>query len=204
MNQNYLVALAIVAIVGSVFASTINVNSSVDMSHVSALYETSVTTQVCHVDGTCEPAVNQGHNLVVNSGLNWTIAKIFGVGGTGAATVIALGNATSVEVAGLLTINQTTANNPLSAGCALEPNTVTGANLTTFSSAGVSNQSLTWTWAPNCTFVWVNNTGLYNSTTMSGFGTTTVLFAGKNFASGVNLSTGDQLNVTWYVWATST
>lgn len=204
--QNFLVALTIVAIVGLAFASTFY-TSSVSMSHVSALYETAVVTQVCHADGTCETPVNQGHNLVVNSGLNWTLDKLFSQSGIANqwATEMAVANGTNAEIAALITLNTTANENAPITTCGLAPANVTGANLSTTAALTTNprNYSLTYTWVSACT-INVNNTGLYNSSTMSGFGTTTILFAGKNFGSGVALTAGDQLNVTWYVWATST
>jgi hypothetical protein len=201
-NKNFLVALAIVAIVGSVFASTFYTSSS-SLSHVSALYQTAVTTQVKH-NGVWEPIVYQGHNLVVYSGLNWTLDKLFTTSG-GVATVMAVANGTNAEQNTMLTINTTANENAPITSCGLAPATISGANLSTTAAVTTNprNYSLTYTWVSTCA-INVNDTALYNSSTMSGFGTTTIMFAGKNFGSAVGLTSGDQLNVTWYVWATST
>jgi hypothetical protein len=201
MNKNFviiaLVALLIALVPAVIYSGTISTNINDKHSHVSALYETDVVTQVKH-NGVWLSPVDQGHNIIPNNGLNWTIAKIFGMtspSGGGTITVIALGNNSNAEVATLSTINTTTLNSPIT-DCTLTATSVTPVWV------GQANVSLSKLWTSTCALV-VNTTALYNDTVMSGFGTTTIMFAGKNFTSSVTLASGDQLNVTWYVWVTS-
>jgi hypothetical protein len=207
--QNYLMTLAIVAIVGSIFASSfLSSNASVTPANMN-IY----TSEVCawtKAEGSDEwvPVANSndgcmGHNMVTYMGLNWTIRKISGISAaTGTANVLALGNSSNIAAdAATTTFLNTTTENQAISSCGLAPVTASGVNLTDLSTATSSNYSVTWVWVSSCNNIIVNTTALYNNTAN---GTSTTMFAGKNFSSPVTLQSGDQLNVTWYVWANST
>lgn len=133
------------------------------------------------------------HNLVTNQGLNWTRDKLSGVSSaSGSATSLALGNTTSAEVAALTSLPGQIND------CGLTP--VAGTASTVGSSVG--NYSVTYLWVSSCNSETVNTTALYNqSAPGTSCGSNCTMFAGKNFAAPVTLQSGDQLNVTWYVWA---
>lgn len=195
MNKNQkgaIIAILVVALIG-VSALSIYSAISVNGDHQSMKYMTAVTHQVNH-DGVWGPVIYDGHNLVVNYGLNWTMGRLFGVPSTGVSpiTVIALGNLSNVTE-GLLFLNNTASNQAI-ADCSLTPTNVT-------SPIYVSNQniSLSAEWTSSCSGLIVNTTALYNQTGNA----SNIMFAGKNFSSSVTLQSGDKLNVTWYVWVTS-
>jgi hypothetical protein len=198
MNKNFVIIALLIALVSVVIYSIPLVQTN-KYSHVSALYETDVQTQVKH-NGIWGPIVDQGHNTVPNIGLNWTMDKLFATNTvSGTPTVIALGNNTNAEVTTLANINMTT-NNSAIVDCGLAPATISGANLTRLSTS-TANVSLSYIFINTCAnAVIVNTTALYNQT---GNGTSNTMFAGKNFAASVTLQNNDQLNVTWYVWVTS-
>ena len=131
------------------------------------------------------------HNTMMNLGLNWTISSISQVStASGNMTVIALGNLTSAETNTLTFINSSTENQAIST-CGLAP--AYGAT----NWVGNANISISKVFTSTCNNINVNTTALYNHTTN---GTANLMFSGKDFASTVTLQSGDQLNVTWYVW----
>lgn len=193
MNKDLIVGAFVAALTLSVMYSSIASTSSVSGSHVSALYETAVCVYKNGVQvGECS------HNTIPNAGLNWTRDKLSGLGGAGSANVIALGNASSAENAAMLTINTTAGTNAPIADCTLTPQTVTPIALT----GSTGNYSLSYQWTSTCSNEVVNTTAIYNSTTGT-YGTSNLMFAGKNFSAPVTLQSGDQLNVTWYIWVVS-
>jgi hypothetical protein len=182
-----LVGLVTVAIIaGSVVQTTAPVNTMAWTSAV-CVYKNG------ELIGPCE------HNLVTNIGLNWTRDKISGFSPTtGSAVVLVLGNGTQGDAAPTATTLSGQIND-----CALTPN-VSAYNGTLTGS--IANFSVTQLWTSSCSNVYVNATALYNNSApgTSCAITNCTMFAVKNFTSGVNLSAGDQLNVTWFVWANST
>jgi hypothetical protein len=195
-----LLAISIVAIIGASFliiysmTSKEKVNTLTYTSAVCIYTKPSGATTWNLLGGECS------HNNVTNAGLNWTIAKISGVKTTTAspATVIALGNYTSAETSTITLINNT-ANNQAIPDCGLVPVNVTSP--IDLSTATTANYSVSNVFTDsNCANLIVNTTALYNNTAN---GTSTLMFAGKNFSASVTLQNGDQLNVTWYVWASS-
>jgi hypothetical protein len=212
--QNCLIILTIMAIVGSVLSYSFSSSDDFASDEGDAPANMNIyTSEVCawtRPVGSEEwiPVADSdngcmGHNMVTYQGLNWTIRKISGVAGaSGTATVLALGNSStkSADEEADTFLNTTTENRAIS-GCGLDPVTATGANLTDLSTATSSNYSVSWVWVSSCNNIIVNQTALYNQTTNN---TQLTMFAGKNFSSGVTLQSGDQLNVTWYIWANST
>jgi hypothetical protein len=192
MNKNFVIAALLIALIAiAIYAGSLTINNK-DTSHVSAVYHTAVVTQLKH-DGIWLAPVDQGHNTMMNIGLNWTIDKIFDTAtASGNPTVIALGNLTSAETATLTNLNNTATNIAIP-DCGLDPKTGTAVRL----GSSTANASITYVWASTCNSEIVNTTALYNQTTN---GTTLTMFAGKNFANSVTLQSGDQLNVTWFVW----
>jgi len=196
MNKKDLLAIVCVLAItlSFIYSGMVSTNSVNYYKHVSALYETAVTHQVKH-NGVWGPIYYDGHNLVTSTGLNFSVGKIFGVPNAGAApfTVIALGNYSNITEA--MTFINNTASNTAIADCTLTP-----TNVTTPLYVSLGNVSMSALWTSGCNNEIVNTTALYNYTTN---GTSNAMFAGKNFSASVTLQSGDQLNVTWYVWATS-
>jgi len=197
--QNFLMALTIVTVVGSVFASSFtSVNGSTGM-HSAQIYTTVMCNKVTGADGTIkQPWECSPRNNITTVGLNWVRDKISGSNASGVMTNIWLGNTSTAEA----DLTSLPGQQNKSLGCTLGPATGTVA----YSPNGVANYSVSYVWTQSgCPGIIINTTALYN-TTDPGLGTCTgncTMFAGKNFSNSVTLQNSDQLNVTWYVWATS-
>jgi hypothetical protein len=191
MDKNFVIGAAMVVVMAAVLLSVPMFN--VQKSHVSAFYETAVCVyKNGELTGPCE------HNNVTNAGLNWTRDALGNAAASGANRFIALGNTTNAELITLTSL----------------PGQINdcGINMTNASSGpsyavvqnSIGNWSVTALWQSFCNNLVVNTTALYNISNpgTSCTATNCSMFAGKNFTS-VTLQTGDQLNITWYVWVTN-
>jgi hypothetical protein len=141
-----------------------------------------------------------GPNNITNVGLQWVRDKLaFGTNASGVATTIVLGNGTGTGNAEDPAITTLPGQQNSSSCCGLSPTTGTVVGV------GTGNYSTTWQWTvTGCAGgnIAINTTALYNQTA-NGCTGSCLMFAGKNFSTTVPLQNGDQLNVTWYVWAAS-
>jgi hypothetical protein len=197
--QNFLIALTIVAIVASVFASTFSTTTSYTTPHNLNVWTSAVETKVIRTDGSIEE-LYMGPNNITNVGLQWVRDKIaFGTNASGVATTIVLGNGTNPGSAEDPAITTLAGQQNSSSCCGLIPTTATPQGV------GNGNYSVSNLWTvTGCAGgnIVINTTALYNQTS-NGCTGACLMFAGKNFSSLVTLQNGDQLNVTWYVWAAS-
>lgn len=194
MNKEFIIGAILVTILAAAIFETPTAQVGFN--------DLAITSRVCvdviRLDGTeekqmCGPA---DHNTVQNSGLQWVRDKIAFTNTSGVATTIVLGNYTNAEDGALTTLP---GQQNSSSCCGLSPTTGTVVGV------GNGNYSVTNLWTVSgCTGgnVLINTTALYN-TTANGCTGSCLMFAGKNFSAPVTLQNGDQLNVTWYVWAAS-
>ena len=202
--QNYLISLTIVAIVASVFASMFSTITSYTTPHNLNLWTSAVEVEVIRPNGLIEKQY-MGPNNITNVGLNWTRDFLAYSGkSSGQATTIVLGNGSTAEDPTI-----TTLSNQFNASCCnlvMQAGTVTN-QAATGGSQNSCNYSTTYQWTvTGCSGgnIIVNTTALYNNSAAgNSCGSGCVMFAGKNFTSPVTLQNGDQLNITWYVWAAS-
>jgi len=130
-------------------------------------------------------------NTLTTGGKNMTRDRL--INGPGAAVAyIAVGNGSAVAASSTSLDSEITA----ATGC---------TNLARASGSGpvaiaTGNWSYSYKWTSDCGNIKVNTTGLFNASAGSG----DVLFAGDTFSNPVTLSVNDQLNVTWYIFVTST
>lgn len=195
--QNYLITLAVVAIVASVFASTFSTTNSYTTPHSLNMWTSAVYAEVIRTDGSIEKQY-MGPNNVTNVGINWVRDKISATNGTGIANILVLGNGSNPGTAEDVTLITLPGQQNVSTNCGMYPQAGAIAII------GNGNFSVSKLFTLNCTGgnVVINTTALYNQTqdgcTVAGG---CLMFAGKNFSAPVTLQNGDQLNVTWYVWA---
>lgn len=177
MNKNFVILALLVALVSVTIYSFPAIQTSGDSSQLD------VDSSVCiYVNN--KPVGECSHNTMTNSGLNWTRDLIGNAAVGGAMNVIGVGNGTTAESAALTDLNNRIAD----CGLAMAAGTYSTTGL------GVGNWSITKLFTSTCAGIIVNTTALYNSTAPG------TMFSGKNFSSSVTLQSGDQLNVTWYVW----
>jgi len=201
--QNFFIALTIVAIIASAFSSTFS-TTSYTASHNLNMWTSAVEAIVIRTDGSIEK-LYMGPNNITNVGLNWTRDFLAWSGkSSGQATAIVLGNGSTAEDPTITTLS----NQFNATCCGLTPQAGTVTNqAATGGSQNSGNYSTTYQWTVSgCSGgnITVNTTALYNNSAPgNSCGAGCVMFAGKNFSAPVTLQNGDQLNVTWYVWAAS-
>ncbi|MFH1229436.1 MAG: hypothetical protein V1678_03365 [Candidatus Aenigmatarchaeota archaeon] len=191
MDKNFVIGTAMVVVMTAAILSATEVATTPGDSSISAMYHTAVCVyKNGELTGPCES------NNVTNAGLNWTRDVLGNAAGVGKVQYIALGNTTNGELITLTSLPGQIND------CGLAINAqaptyavVTGSN---------GNWSTTNLWTSTCNSEIVNTTALYNISApgTSCTATNCTMFAGKNFTS-VTLQSGDQLNITWYVWVTN-
>jgi len=143
------------------------------------------------------------HNLLFLQGKNTTTSQLFGVPYAASATIYKIDNITLGNGTVAPSQSSTLANLAGIADCGLTPsgsNTwISIQNATSGYIDASGNVSVNHLWTATCgsgTGEEVNQTMLGNSTGVGQIG-----FAANTFTN-VFLQSGDQLNVTWYVWIT--
>ena len=207
-SYNYVLAIAMLAIVGvgayALGTQTVMPSLSGEVQHMG--YTGMVCHEVIRVDGTKED-IGCNHNLLFLNGKNYTTSQLFNTPTASSATIfdvvnISLGNGTVVP-----SHASTIANFGGIADCGLAPVTSkTWISIQNSSSGYIDasgNVSTNNLWTATCgsgTGLEVNQTAIGNESTV-GVSTATPWFAANTFTN-VFLQSGDQLNVTWYVWIT--
>jgi hypothetical protein len=182
MNKKFVIAALLVVLVCVTVYSTMQVNVPVTSLVPGTL---GIYSSVCiYVND--EQIGDCTHNLMMNSGLNWTRDAIGNAGTSSSMKYIAVGNTSTAETEQTSLAGEVT-------GCGLD------RAVGTYAVVGTGNWSVTKEFTSSCNSLVVNTTSLFN-TTYGGAGQT--IFAGKNFSSSVTLQSSDKLNVTWYVWVT--
>ncbi|MEM3609575.1 MAG: hypothetical protein QXK49_01805 [Candidatus Aenigmatarchaeota archaeon] len=170
--MKYILALIIALIA---LALTLNFNSPV----------TSTTQSIKYTGVACiyknSELVTCKHNIITNKGKDLIKTDMMG---TGAVTLdqLAVANSTSAQSASDTDLQGEWTT------CGLAR--ATGA----LTSIGTGNWSINYQWTSTCDNVYVNATGIYN-TTASGN-----LFAETTWSPTTTLMNGDKLNVTYYTW----
>ena len=189
MNKNYLILLlGIVLVGGSFLAGQFMVSPSISGTANSAgvIHGGISCAQIIRADGVVED-LGCFHNQFMNEGSEYIADEIATTGSGDALDQILLGNTSDTTNAAL------TDHPGIISECGLDP--ATGINWVDV--AGTGNITANATWTASCASIVVNTTGLNCSTCAAA----TNYFAGNNFTSAATLSSGDQLNVTWFVWS---
>jgi hypothetical protein len=158
-----------------------------------------VCTTVYNPDGTVKQDNGCKHNMLFLNGKNATTQLLFAVPALGWTQIqnITLGNGTTAPHQ-----TSTIANFGGIGDCGLTPQAITWISVANSSSAyvdGSGNVSANHLWTATCgsgTGERVNQTAIGNNTANAA-----PFFAANTFTD-VYLQSGDQLNVTWYVWIT--
>jgi hypothetical protein len=151
----------------------------------SAPVHENVIVRVIRADGTTETL--QTHNLVTTLGLNWVKTQLSsGAPSANITKYISLSMDATTPVVGDTIVASEITTNGLQRAAG------------TYASVGTGNWTITNTFTSAGTFTSVQKAGLnYDPTGNSGGN----LFAEALF-SPVNLNSGDQLQITWYIWVT--
>jgi len=188
MNKKYLIlSVVVVLIAGSFLAGQFMVGPSISGTANSAgvIHGGISCAQITRVDGIVE---NLGcdHNYFMSEGSEFIADEVATSGSGNAIDWMFLGNGTNWNA-------DLSAHTDEIFDCGLNATSITWADV-----GGTGNISATYTWTmTGCSSIVVNTTGLNCSACALG----TEFFAANNFTSSATLSSGDQLNVTWFVWA---
>ena len=188
MNKNYLILSLAIILVGAAFLTgQFMVSSSISgtASGTGIIHGGISCFQIIRMDGAVED-LGCEHNQFMSEGSEFLADEMATSGSGNAIDQILLGNTTDTTNAGL------TDHPGLVVGCGLDA--IGGINWLDVD--GTGNISANHTWTSTCTIV-VNTTGL----NCSACAAATNYFAGNNFTTAATLASGDQLNVTWFVWA---
>ena len=198
MNKDFILGAVLATIVAAAMFAVTPANTSVTPHNLN-VWTSAVEAEVIRTNGLVEKQY-MGPNNITNTGLNWVRDMISNTNASGRAVYIYLGNGSTAEDVTLLNLPNQINN---TGNCGLYPPSLT------YSIVGTGNYSTTQLWTVSgCTGgnIVVNTTALFNhsAATTTCTGTTgCTMFAGKNFSAPVTLQNGDQLNITWYVWAAS-
>lgn len=185
MNKKYLIVpLAIVVLLGVFLIQTSTITPHSIASGVGAMHGGGACVQIIRTDGTVED-LGCKHNYFMSEGSEYIADEIATSGAGNAIDMMFLGNGTSWET-------DLASHTDEIFGCGLDAAPITWSDVT-----GAGNISANHVWKSTCYSIKVNTTGL-NCSACSDI---TEFFAGNDFLQTATLSTNDQLNVTWFVWA---
>ncbi|MHA1852612.1 MAG: hypothetical protein ACTSUF_03785 [Candidatus Heimdallarchaeaceae archaeon] len=188
MNKNYSLLVLVVVLVGGAFLAgqfTSTVTTSGTMSGQGVIHGGLSCYQVIRADGTVED-LGCSHNYFMTEGKKFLADEIGTDASTNDVDMMFLGNGTSWDT------DLSSHTNEIF-GCGLDATSITWTD----HDATNGNITASHLWTSTCNNIVVNTTGLNCSTCSSD----TEFFAGNDFTQSATLSNGDQLNVTWYVWA---
>jgi len=203
MNKNYLILpLVAVLVVGAFLAGqyTSMVPSSGTISSQGVIHGGLTCYRIKRTDGTVE---NLGckHNLFMDEGKKFLAYEIGTANSTNCTDAMWLANTNFTGASSVGTFDDGTSSGVFSSGGTenLDPASCTGFYLGNWRTegTGTGNISASCKWTAGATAtVW--STALNCSRCSS----TAEFFAVNNFTTKATLSSGDELNVTWYVWST--
>lgn len=201
-TYKYVIALLTVALLGSSYAF-LNNQMYATTATDGAPQDIGYTGMVCHTVTRANGAVEDmgcNHNILFLVGKNFTTSQLFSAPSAAGATPVAnisIGNGTVAPTDTWSAANFGGIKSTDS--CTLGPqNSLTWINIPNSTSGYIDasgNVSANYKWTSGCG----SGTGEEVNQTMIGL--TTNAFAANTFTN-VFLQSGDQLNVTWYVWIT--
>ncbi|OGI11558.1 hypothetical protein A3K64_03575 [Candidatus Micrarchaeota archaeon RBG_16_36_9] len=180
MNKNFVIAILSITLMAALIYSFPGIQTSKDSSQLG------VHSSVCIYKNN-ELIAPCSHNTMMNASLNATRDCLGKAAACSAAAYdyIAVGNSSTAENDDLAALPAEITDSGLARAqgtYGLIPQSIGNWSISkVFTSSGAVN-------------LIVNTTALLNASS------TGTMFAGKNFASSVTLQSGDQLNVTWYIW----
>jgi hypothetical protein len=188
MKKNYLIFSLVVVLAGGAFLAghfTVGPGISGTASNAGIIHGGASCAKVTRTDGTVED-LGCDHNFYMSEGMGFLRDELFtGTATTNLVNTMFLGNGTSWDA-------DLSAHTNEIFGCGLSAASVTFTDW----AVGTGNASASYEWTSTCSII-VNTTGI----NCSACSASTEFFAGNNFTQSATLSSGDKLNVTWYVWS---
>jgi len=189
MNKNYLILLLVIVLAGGAFLVghfTAVPSFSNAASNAGVIHGGASCAKIIRKDGTVED-LGCDHNFYMSEGKEFLRDELFTTASTNLVNVMFLGNGTSWNT------DLSSHTNEIF-GCGLNGASVTFVDHAT----GTGNVTASYEWTMSgCNSIVVNTTGINCSACSAG----TEFFAANNFTQSATLSSGDKLNVTWYVWS---